>query len=187
MIDLRDWNKFQRLESGALKLAGGRHRMVRLEVNTETDAAFTLNGVLLAVASGRDAIVFPVPAEGGTIRCTSEGDVFVFTKELEEGAAEMVAAESFTKPAVRRERNPEVERIMRKMQENADRRARRAVADMEQRLREEFAAKQAVEVVSDDKKPAGKPAKGKAAKQPDTEGGAPESGAPAEPAGAADA
>lgn len=186
MIDLRDWSKFQRLESGALKLPGGRHRMVRLEVNTETDAAFTLNGVLLAVACGRDAIVFPVPAEGGTIRCTSEGEVFVFTKELEEGAAEMVAAESFTKPAVRRERNPELERVMRKMQQNAERRARHAVADMERRLRAEFAAKP-VEVVSDDNKPAGKPAKGKAAKQPDNEGGAPESGAPAEPAGAADA
>ena len=135
MKNLKDINKFVRVKPGdALSLVGGEFpREVRLEVNAE-DACHlsvrTPDGVrFLTVVRGRDTVVFTIE-EPCELWATSDGEVWWWTVELE-AAAVISDAETYTKIAERRARNPELERVARKMQENAERRMAALMREMD--------------------------------------------------------
>ena len=175
MKNLKDVNKFVLAKPGeALSLVEGEFpREVRLEVNAESACHLALRTDageprFLAVVEGRETVLFTI--EGPTeVWPTCDGQVWWWTVELED-AAVVSDAETYTKIAERRARNPELERVARKMQENADRRMAALMREMDAK----FASLKPVEVVKDE--PAAVvPAKGgrKPAKKDDDGGNPP--------------
>ena len=137
MKNLKDINKFILAEPGsALSLVDGEFpREVRLEINAEETVRLAVRSEskpellrFLTDVRGRDTVVFTLD-EPGEVGWTSDGQVWLWTVELE-AAAVISDAESFTKIAERRPRNPDMERVARKMQENADRRMAALVAEV---------------------------------------------------------
>ena len=136
MKNLKDVNKFVLAKPGeALSLVEGEFpREVRLEVNAESACHLALRTDageprFLAVVEGRETVLFTI--EGPTeVWPTCDGQVWWWTVELED-AAVVSDAETYTKIAERRARNPELERVARKMQENADRRMAALMREMD--------------------------------------------------------
>ena len=141
MKNLKDINKFILAEPGsALSLVDGEFpREVRLEVNAEETVRLAVRSAskpellrFLTDVRGRDTVVFTLE-EPGEVGWTSDGQVWLWTVELE-AAAVISDAPTYTKIAERKARNPELERIARKMQENADRRMAALMREMDARF-----------------------------------------------------
>jgi len=101
-------------------------RKVRLELNTEGPSRIAIQTGpetirFLADVDGRQTLLFSVPGPF-TLWPTCEGEVQWWSSEFQATSVALPDAKTFTKIAERRARNPEVERVARKMQENADRR-----------------------------------------------------------------
>ena len=137
MKNLKDINKFILAEPGsALSLVDGEFpREVRLEINAEETVRLAVRSEskpellrFLTDVRGRDTVVFTIE-EPGEVGWTSDGQVWLWTVELE-AAAVISDAPTYTKIAERKPRNPDMERAMRKMQENADRRMAALAAEM---------------------------------------------------------
>lgn len=136
---LKDINKLRLVKAGdALSLVDGEFpRDVRLELNTERPTRLGLlledkSERFLAVVEGRDTVVFTIegPCE---VWPSSDGEVWWYTVEME-AAAIVSNAETYTKIAERRARNPDLELVARRMQQNADRRMAALMAEMDKRF-----------------------------------------------------
>ena len=143
MINLREINKFLRIEQGEyLELPRRERRVVRLELNTAEPCQLKLQTGpreqdmrFLANVVGRETVEFV--AEGPvTIWPDSDGEVWVWTSEVESSAVVVADAATFTKIATRKARNPELERVALKMQQNMERRFQMLAGDVERMARE---------------------------------------------------
>nr|QJB21595.1 MAG: hypothetical protein [Microvirus sp.] len=117
------WNVCQ--PGKVLELAGTHKRKIRLEVNcvapTRVDVIEGEKGTFLAVVQGYEVIEFVAGAQAH-VAFTSDDEVWYFTNDGDEIAAERPEVVSFTKIASRRARNPELELMMFKQQQNINRR-----------------------------------------------------------------
>lgn len=129
-----------------LKLSGEHRRKVRVEVNCEAPTRLDViegedegeKGTFLAVVQGYEVLEFVVSGVARLVP-TTEGEVWYFTNDGDQIAADMPELESFTKIASRRARNPELEMMMFKMNQNMERRLATQAAEIEA-LREAQAA-----------------------------------------------
>lgn len=132
-VKLENLSKWTRLPVGKpLALDGKQDRWIRLHVNCAVPTHFTAvpftedseepgDPVFLAVVQGRETIEF-VASGYVEIIVTGEDDIFYFTPDGDQIAVEFEDARSFTKIASRRARNPELEYLMYKQQQNIERR-----------------------------------------------------------------
>lgn len=170
MRNLKDINKFVLVKPGdGLVLEGGEFpREVRLEVNCDQPCHLAVrvpdgDSRFLAVVEGRETVVFTIE-EPCILWSSCDGELRWWTVELE--AASIVSdAETYTKIAERRTRNPELERVARKMQENAERRMAALMREMDAKFASIKPEKPDEPAPVVDGKAGGKPG-GKAAKQP---------------------
>lgn len=100
-------------------------RLVRLELNTAAPCRLqleTANDIrFLANVTGRETLTFI--ADGPcAVHWLSDDEVWWFTPEMEAAGVTVEDPEVYTKMFQRQARNPELERIARKMQQNAERR-----------------------------------------------------------------
>lgn len=121
-----------------LLLEGAKRREVRLELNTagpcQLRIQYNQNDIrFLANVHGRETITFI--ADGNVVVYPdSEDEVWWWTPEMEKTSVVIPDAETFTKLAERRQRNPELERVAKKMAENADRRMSMMFAEFDRRV-----------------------------------------------------
>lgn len=118
---------------GVLELLGQGQRNVRLEVNCPAPTRLDLvyagdKTVFLAVAEGHEVIEF-VAEDDCYIMPTTDDDFWFFTNDGDQIAVENPHEVPFTKIADRRARNPELERMMFKMEQNVMRRLEAAAAE----------------------------------------------------------
>lgn len=143
-IKFDNLDKWASLPVGSfLQLPGGeKPRRLRVEVNCPLptridvvehgrDAKLTH----LAVVQGRETIQF-VATDLVELVFTSEDEVWYFTSDGDQIAVEIPEATSFTKIASRRARNPELEMLMFKQQQNIERRMASMQADFDARIAE---------------------------------------------------
>lgn len=127
VVRIHNASKWSRLEVGhMLELPGTDEvRKVRLEVNcpapTRLDVIIADKPVFLAVVQGYEVVEF---SAAGTVvlSADSESDVFYFTNDGDQIAVDRPLAVSFAKVATRRARNPELEMMMFKAEQNIQRR-----------------------------------------------------------------
>lgn len=135
MIRLEEIERMIRAD-GPLVFDGEKRRLVRLEVNTAGPCHLRLetgqDERFLANVNGRETLTFYVTGPAA-VRCESKHEVWWWTPELESSAVVVKDPVVFTKVMNRRERNPEIERMARKLQENAERRMARMLAEFERR------------------------------------------------------
>lgn len=132
--NLSSWKEWK---AGDALLVGGfsAHKVV-LDVNTETDAAFVVIMpagdseaiVPLGTVCGMDRFQFTAPV-GAEVRVTSEGAVWFFTDEGDHITFEALG-QSFVRLATRRERNPQLEMMLFKQDQNAKRRETAMAAEV---------------------------------------------------------
>ena len=127
MRNLQEVSKFVLVAAGSgRELASDKRRVVRLELNTACPCQLRLQTGggdirFLANVEGRETITFI--ADGPvTVWPDSEDEVWWWSPEMEMTHVVIPDAETFTKIANRRQRNPDLERMMAKMHENAERR-----------------------------------------------------------------
>lgn len=118
-------DKWSRIPQGkAMKFAGDRPRKVVLEVNCPVRTQLSLvneSGThFLALVEGRDSIEFYV--NGAFSIASSGSDCYIYTVDGQGVTFEKLDAASFAVVRERRARNPELEYIARRMQENLERR-----------------------------------------------------------------
>lgn len=175
MIDLKDLGRWQALGEGAsIRFEADKMRRFRLEVNTPNRTRFYLvNGTdvtFLASVDGYEVIQFIAPE---VFEITSDGaEALIYTTEFEQTSVEIPDAVIFTKIAERRARNPELEYMMSKVQENMDRRLAVATRDFEQRT-----AALAAQIKANANVDTGTPVSGSAPVRSESDAGAGESGA----------
>lgn len=126
MINLKNLDKWKHLVTGEMMtFANPNPRTVRIEVNApfETRCYVTPVGQdepqFVGVVHGLDVIEF---GTGGAFTFYGDGDFSLYSAEVEAVAFEVLEPVKFTEIAERRTRNPELEHVMRRMQENTDRR-----------------------------------------------------------------
>ncbi|QCS37272.1 hypothetical protein [Tortoise microvirus 78] len=153
-IKVGDLNRWKQLKLGdALALNSDRQRQVRLEVNvdqpTQVMAVRGTDVVLLGVVMGMDVIEFVT--DGPTeVAFTTEGQVFYFTRDGDSEALDLVEEVSFATLANRRARNPQVELMFYKMNQNMERRLAQQADDFERRMAEMGYDPDTGEVADDD-------------------------------------
>lgn len=117
-----------------LELSGQHQRKVRIEFNcpapTRLDLVEGDKGTFLAVVQGHEVVEFTASGEVHIVP-TSEDEVWWFTNDGDQTASATPEAVSFTKIASRRSRNPELERMMFKMEQNMLRRQDALFAEMQ--------------------------------------------------------
>lgn len=135
-IRIHNLDKWALLQPGmVLELVANDTRKIRLEFNCPADTRIDVadaDGKLtfLAVVRGYEVVEFYGHATSHVV-ATSDDEVWYFTNDGETTATDTPEAVSFTKIAGRRERNPELERMMFKLEQNMLRRidAERAALD----------------------------------------------------------
>lgn len=139
MMDLKEVSKFVLAKPGeGLLLENTKRREVRLELNTAAPCQlriqYSKNDIrFLANVHGRETVTFIANGSVG-IYPDSEDEVWWWTPEMEKTSVLIPDAETFTKIAQRRERNPDLERVARKMAENTDRRMAAMFAEFDRRI-----------------------------------------------------
>lgn len=135
MRNLEEIGKFLKLPEGeVIVLDSAKRRVVVLELNTAAPCQLKLQtGAsdlrFLANVEGRETLRFI--ADGPvTIHADCDDEVWWWTPEVERTATR-VDAETFTKIATRRARNPEMERVIQKMQANMERRMAAVMGDVQ--------------------------------------------------------
>lgn len=136
MFDLKDLNSWRVLGSTPVKFKNAEPRKVRLEVLAEDEAKLYVkqaNGpVYIGTFDGYDVVTFY--ANGPYELSAKGGPVKVRSPEFDgPNAVEVPDAVSFTRIVTRRQRNPELELITRKMQENMERRFAQLANDVQLR------------------------------------------------------
>lgn len=128
MLNLQEITKFRAAKPGTgLHLESDKRRVVRLLLNTAEPCQLQLESSgkiqFLANVDGYEELSFV--ADGTvTIWPDSDGEIWWWSPEMETEAVLIEKAVSFARIANRRERNPTLERVMRKGQENMERRMR---------------------------------------------------------------
>lgn len=109
-----------------LTFEGMPGRRIELQFNTVTKARVVLVGeernTFLAVIDGMDRIEFSADERIVDIVVTSDDEVWYFTNEGQQAAVSRPEAVSFTRMMSRRQRNPQLERMMFEMRQNEARR-----------------------------------------------------------------
>lgn len=146
VVRIHNLSKWLALQPGEmLELKGQDKRRVTLEVNcpalTRFDVVIGDVPTFLAVVQGWETLQFSAPAECFLV-ATSDDEVWYFTNDGDQIAAQRPEAVTFTKIANRRTRNPDLERMMFKMEQNALRR--------EAALRDEIDAMRAAQAEEED-------------------------------------
>lgn len=140
MFKLGELERWVSLSKTALRFTSEGRRDIRLEVLAEEPAnlyvAYEGHTHFIGGFEGYDVVQFSVP---GVFTLTAKGGpVKVFTPEVESaGAVEIPEAVSFTKMMTRRQRNPELEVMMHKVQQNMEARIAGVERDMTLRLQNE--------------------------------------------------
>lgn len=125
VVRLHNLSKWRCMEPGkGLDFLGDAPRKVRVEFNTEQPTRIDLvhgedddtQVTFLAVIMGMETVEFVAPV-GTYLAATSDGEVWYFTNEGDDIATDREEV-SFTKVMNRRSRNPELERMMFKMEQN---------------------------------------------------------------------
>lgn len=157
MFNLREWTEIA--DGGSLSFHSARPRIVRFEVNTPDEVLMHIcypDGIyvthppenigeagsteevlepgtvqFLAKVTGRETIETFV--EGAFDLVVQGGTLYVFTADGTEVHATVTDPIIFTKIAERKARNPELERIERRMYLNQERRMQQQADDMERR------------------------------------------------------
>lgn len=143
-IKLKNLDKWRAILDGeVVSLGGGSQldaRLIKLEVNAPYETRLYIgtgdDQRFLAVVDGYDTVEF---YEIGEVDIHADGPFHLYTAEFEQLSVEIPDAESFTTIVERRHRNPELEYIAGKMQQNMERRLAIAARDTElllQRLNE---------------------------------------------------
>lgn len=179
MFQLTDWVEV--LDGGKLPLPGEARKIV-LQVNAPQETVLTISledlgspEKFLALVKGRDTLEFYVP---GNVNIRVDGDCYFTGTEMGEPAYEVDDdPEIFTRVAVRKQRNPELEALMHKQTLNFQRMlnqqlderdklyaARERTRERVQRQRDEAAAAAAAAYAAPDAGAEPAPA---AAQQPD--------------------
>lgn len=135
VVRIHNVGKWAVLKAGdMLELNGVEGRRIRVEFNcpapTRIDAIEGDKATFLAVVQGHEVVEFVAGAQVHLV-ATSEDEVWYFTNDGQEVAAVRPEAVSFTKIASRRARNPELERMMFKMEQNMQRRMDAQFAELE--------------------------------------------------------
>ncbi|MES0175722.1 hypothetical protein [Mesorhizobium sp. M0006] len=128
IINLKDLSRWAAMQPGeAISFNAGNPRTVRLRVNCQSYTAFYIafgdagERFLCSAPAGLSLIEFVTNSQPFKIGSDAADAVAYYTAELEQTAVES-DAESFTKIAHRRARNPELEQMMFLMNQNMDRR-----------------------------------------------------------------
>lgn len=141
VVRLHNLSKWRVLKAGdAIAFAGEQDRKVRIEVNCEFPTRFDVvhgdgdrtSVTFLAVVVGMETLEFTAPGET-YLTATSDGEVWYFTNEGDQTATDR-KAQSFTKVMNRRSRNPDLERMMFKMEQNTMRRLAMMAEEVEARI-----------------------------------------------------
>lgn len=130
VVRIHNLTKWHRLPpGGSFNLTGSGLRRVRIEVNCEQPTSFQViegeHVAFLAVVQGLETLEFSVSDDIASLVPTSEGDVWFFTNHGDVEAFDAGFVESFTKLANRRARNPALEQMMFKLEQNMTRRLSR--------------------------------------------------------------
>jgi len=146
VVRIHNVGKWQLLPVGeVLRLQGLQRRKVRVEVNCEAPTRFDViegdKGTFLAVVTGYDILEFSISAQAHVV-ATSEGEVWYFTNDGDQIGSDMPEAVSFATVMNRETRNPELELMMWKAEQNMKRRLDMQMAEIEALL----AARAAAEV-----------------------------------------
>lgn len=134
VVRIHNVGKWSVLKPGdMLELVGQAARKVRVEFNcpapTRVDLVEGDKMTFLAVVEGHEVIEFVAGVEV-YLAPTSEEEVWYFTNDGEQVAQARPEAVTFTKIASRRARNPELERMMFKMEQNMLRRTAALEAEL---------------------------------------------------------
>lgn len=138
-IKIGNVSKWSRLPiASALELSGETPRKVRLELNTTMPTHVVAidnkdQERFLAMVNGLETLEF-ITDGPVAIACTTEGEVWYFTQDGDNDAIELPLEVPFTKIAQRRHRNPELELLMYKQQQNIERRLAQQQNEFEERL-----------------------------------------------------
>lgn len=130
---LNKWRMFTAKDELHLR----KGQSVRLRVSTPVGTQWFVNGEFFAVTSGMEVIEFVTDAQQVV---TVDDRAMLFNAAEQQLHIEDTGKEVFTKIAVRRERNPEFERIAALAAQNATNRMAAMMDQMERRHREELAA-----------------------------------------------
>lgn len=139
MYDLTDLTKWRPIGTAGIDFPTDKPRKVRLELLAADEVTvavkFDKRSMPIGVFHGYEVISFQMQ---GPFTLTCDGQCFVWTPELETtGAVEIPDAIPFTTMMNRRERNPQLELLMHKMNQNVERRMRKLEQDMVLPLLEE--------------------------------------------------
>lgn len=124
MFDLKEPSRFRQVGKSPMKFGGPEPRKVRLEVLSEEPAKLYMKDKTgshyIGTFEGYDVVQFNV---AGPWELTGSGPgCKAFTTELDTVAIEIPEAVSFTGIMTRRQRNPELELMMRKVTQTMERR-----------------------------------------------------------------
>lgn len=140
MYNLKDLDRWLPIGKTAYKFPNENRRYMRLEVLAEEPANLYVHygreTHFIGGFEGYDVVQFEVP---GVFTITAKGgQCKIWTPELESaGAIEIPEAVSFTKIMTRRTRNPELEAMMHKVQQNMERRIEQVERDVNLRVQNE--------------------------------------------------
>lgn len=134
VVRIHNTGKWSQLKAGdILELTAMQRRKVVLHVNCPAPTRFDViegeKATFLAVVQGLEVLEFSAGPEAHVV-ATSEDEVWFFTNDGDQHASERPEAVSFTKIASRRTRNPELEHMMFKMEQNMSRRLTALAAEM---------------------------------------------------------
>lgn len=173
ILSLYDWRHLPVGSAASIETDLLHQRSVRLRVNAPSPMALYIQQddvedlTFLAYIVGLDEIQFEV--QGGYRLIAQDGDVWIDTQDGSIPSVEPVSPDSFTQIVERRVRNPELELMERKMQENIERRMAAMYANVTQTIAmkdaEIAAARKASETIdtiapaqTDGQTPSGEPA-----------------------------
>lgn len=133
MNDLKELSRYVELSNKGIKFPHSEPRKIRLEVLAEKEASLYVKDgdekpFYIGTFHGFDIVQFNV--RGTAILQATEAGVRVWTTEFQDAVIEIPEAISFTRTMTRRQRNPELEAITFKMQENMERRLKQVARDV---------------------------------------------------------
>lgn len=137
MYDLRNLDKWVPIGKEAIRFKNKTERKVRLEVlshgTTElfVKEATSKRPFYIGTFSGYDVVQFAVEGEF-LLTSSGQGNACVFSPEFDSfGMVEIPEQVSFTKIVLRKQRNPELELMMKRIGDNMERRIRQVTNDMQ--------------------------------------------------------
>lgn len=131
-------DKWQKIGEGeVITFTDTRPRTVRVEVNAPDDTGIFIfegdskDGQFLARVCGRDVLEF---SPNDKFALVADGECYIYTADGQNWAMAPVDDMSFTRIVERKQRNPELERMMYEMQYNLEKRLAKQAEDFELKL-----------------------------------------------------